>query len=341
MILSTTVAGVTGALAEPPSPPPDLPPYAVSQAVTQPRLFAENVVSTPDDEIGGTFSPDGTEFYFTKLVSYTTFPRIGVICVTHYQNGKWTEPEILPFSGTYLDFPPKLSPDGKRMFFSSTRPHPTDQARAMRIWVADRTADGWSQPQPLDAPINAPGTRWNSDPSLTRDGTIYFSSDREKPGALHIYRSRLIDGKYAEPEKLGPAINSAFTEYQPYVSPDERILLFAAGPSIDPPYPHREEELETGGNPYPRSDLFVSVRINGEWTPARHLGHGINTFAEEEYPILTPDGRYLFFGSERSAFTVPVERRLGYDGLRRALNSTLNGHGNIFFVDAQAMELTQ
>lgn len=60
------------------------------------------------------------------------------------------------------------------------------------------------------------------------DGTLYFSSDRDGTGVLHIYRSRFVDGRYTDPEKLGPEINSEFNDYQPYVSPDEKILLFAS-----------------------------------------------------------------------------------------------------------------
>ena len=77
---------------------------------SQPHLFAEGVISTPDDEAGGVFSPGGRDFYFVKFNATTTFPRIGLMCVSHWQNGKWTTPEVLPFSGKSLDFPPRLLP---------------------------------------------------------------------------------------------------------------------------------------------------------------------------------------------------------------------------------------
>src|SRR3954447_14090801 len=65
------------------------PPYQVDEKVTAPRIFAEGVISTPEDEIGGTFSPDGMEFYFSRLVSYTTFPRISVMCVSYFRDEHW------------------------------------------------------------------------------------------------------------------------------------------------------------------------------------------------------------------------------------------------------------
>ncbi len=315
--------------------------YTVEGRVTEPRLFAEGTISTVDDEIGGGFSPDGTEFYFSRFVPYTTFPRIGVVCVSRYSNGRWSTPQALPFSGRFLDYPPRFDPSGKRMFFASSRPLSDGARGSIRIWEVERGASGWGEPRPLPAPVNAPGSSWNADPSMTSDGTLYFSSDRGSPNTLHIYRSRRVEGKYTEPEKLGPDINSEFNDYQPYVSPDEKLLIFASSGSGTPPYPHRAEELSSGGKPYPRGDLYISVRRNGQWTPARHLEHHINSFAEEEFPFLTPDGRYFFFSSERSPFTVPTAQRLNYDQLEHHLHSTFNGHGNVFFVDVDALELSK
>jgi hypothetical protein len=326
------------------SPPPDLesdvhPPYQIKGKVTAPRIFAEGIVSTPNDEIGGAFSPDGTEFYFSQFVPYTTLPRLGLLCVSRYRDGHWQHPESLPFSGRYLDYPPKFDASGKHLLFASSRPLPDGTRGAIRIWEVERTASGWGEPQPLPPPVNLPGSPWNGDPSLTADGTLYFSSDRDGKGGLHIYRSRFIDGKYTEPEKLGPEINSEFNDYQPYVSPDEKILLFTSVGSDAPPYRHRPEELTGGGRPYARGDLYVSYNQGGKWSVARHLEHNINTVAEEEFPFLTPDGQYLFFSSERSLFTVPVARRIDYNELEKQLHSIYNGHGNVFFIGASALDL--
>ena len=343
LISALIVSQITLLQAAPPANsqtgPKTHPAYAVDGKVSEPRLFAEGTISTVDDEIGGAFSPDGTEFYFSRLVPYTTFPRLGVMCVSHYRDGHWGAAEVLPFSGTYLDFPPKFDPSGTRMFFASSRPLADGKRGSIRIWEVERTSAGWSEPQPLPPPVNPAGSSWNADPSVSRDGTLYFSSDRGGPGTLHIYRSHLVAGKYTEPEKLGPEINSDFNDYQPYVSPDEKILIFGSSGSGEPPYRHRPGELSSGGKPYPRADLYISFNSDGKWTPARHLEHGINSFAEEEFPFLTPDGRYLFFSSERSPFTVPTAQRLTYDQLERQLHSIFNGHGNVFFIGVEALGL--
>jgi len=334
LLFCVAAIGVAAAL----SAPSGRAPYDVGLTAL-PQLFAENVVSTEDDEFGATFSPDGTEFYFAKQDQYTNFPHLGLISVTRFRDGKWSKPEVVPFSGQYLDATPRLSPDGKAMYFSSNRPVPDSKFRPWRIWMVERQGQGWGEPKLLSAPVNAPERAWNFGASVTNDGTVYFSSSRAADGHLHIYRSRRVDGKYAEPEMLGPEINSAFFETDPYVSPDERLLVFASAGEGPPGNGDRKETVMGGGVLYPRGDLYVSVNEQGKWSAAKHLEHGINTFGDESAPSLTPDGKYLFFTSERSPFTIPMRPRVTYAKMEEMLHSTLNGHGNVYFISVDALEL--
>src|SRR5262249_11035830 len=247
-----------------------------------------------------------------------------------------SEPEVLPFSGgQYLDLSPRMSPDGTTMFFSSSRPAPDSPARALRVWSVKREGKNWGEPQPLAAPINTTDGNWNWGGSVTGDGTLYFTSTRDA-GHPHIFRSRLVNGAYSEPEKLGPEVNSKYSESDPFVSPDESILIFASSGNDLSGVEDRAETLKGGGVLYPRSDLYVSFRVDGKWSEAKHLEHGINSVFEEGAPSITPDGKYLFFSSERCWFTVPPAHRLSYGEIENMLHSTLNGHGNIFFISIDA-----
>ena len=341
-ILFAALLGAASAQAGPPgvprqSPSSQRPPYGAGGAVTEPRLFAEGVISTPDDEINGAFSPDGTEYYFVRLAQYTTFPRFGLLCVSKFRHGRWTTPEVLPFSGRYLDFAPRLSPDGNTMYFTSLRPAPAAKARVLRVWSVARTATGWGEPVPLPAPVNL-DDQWNAGASQTRDGTLYFASSRAKDQHFHIFRSTPVNGAWSEPEMLGTEINSPFNESDPFISADEGVLVFASTGMGLPGGEDRPETVKGGGVPYARGDLYISVRRNGKWSPARHLEHGVNTFADESSPSITPDGRYLFFTSERSPFSVPSARRLSHADFESLVRSTLNGHGNIFYIGIAALE---
>jgi hypothetical protein len=310
-------------------------PYDVGP-VPVPRLFAEGIVSTEDDEVGGTFSPDGTEFYFSKVIQSTTFPRLGLLCVSRFRGGRWTEPEALPFSGRHLDLLPQFAPDGKTLYFSSSRPITGSGSRALRIFRVSRVGDQWAEPEPLPPPVNAEGS-WNWGASMTGDGTLYFASTRGGKQS-HLFRSRFAAGVFGDAEELGPEVNSEFNERDPYVSPDETILIFASS-GKDLGDNDRRETLKGGGVLYARADLYLSTGKGGAWSMARHLEHGINSVADEGAPCLTPDAKYLFFTSERSPFTVPEPHRLEAGEIQRMLHSTLNGHGNIFFISRAALDL--
>ena len=304
-----------------------------------PALFAEGTISTEDDEANGSFSADGTEYYFTKFNPYTTLPRWGVICVSRLAGGRWSEPEIVSFSGRYFDESPRVAPDGRRMYFTSSRPAPGSSAHVLRIWTVEATPAGWAEPRPLPAPVNAVGQDSNFSASATRDGTLYFASTRDGSGRTHIYRARPNGDGYAEPEKLGSAVNSQVSETDPFVSPDESLLFFVSQGDGPPTDKDRPETIKGGGVVYPRGDLYASVRRDGAWSPARHLEHGVNTFADETSPSLTPDGKLLFFSSERSPFTVPPSHRLEAAEITRMQHTTLNGHGNVYSIPVDVLGL--
>ena len=311
-------------------------PYDTGENITQPRLFAPEFIATDMDESGGIFSPDGRDFYFTLVAPYTTAPRFAMLVVSHFQNGHWELPQTLPFSGRSFDIAPHLSADGRRLYFASIRPIEQSRVPAIRIWVSERNAGTWIEPAPLPAPINQDGSN-NLDPSLASDGSLYFASDRSDPaGHFHIFFSRWDGSKFLPPEKLGPEINSEFTEVAPAISPDGKMLVFASSAAPEDPERRRPQDLIAGGKPYPRQDLYISFNRDGHWTRARHLEHGINSFAEESYPAFSPDGKFLFWDSERSSFEIPTKRLDGaqIDGLWR---TPFNGRGNIFFISADVL----
>jgi D-alanyl-D-alanine carboxypeptidase len=317
-----------------------VPEYPVTERADRPRVFAPGVVSTEDDEVGGAFNPEQTEFYFSKLAPYTTSPRIGVLCVSQRRDGRWMTPEALPFSGRWLDLPPRLSPDGKIMYFASSRPLEGSRARLLRIWAVEREGAGWGEPKVLPPPINdEASSNWGA--SVAADGTLYFTSTRDPSGRLRIFRVRPAGAGYSPPELLGPEINSDCHESDPFISPDgERLYFVSTGQDGTPARPRRGA-LATGGFPYPRGEIYASRLVGGKWTPARHLGLGVNTVAEESSPTLSPDGKFLFYTSERSAFVVPTERRMDYDRLESTLRSIENGHGNVMYVSVDAPMLEE
>jgi len=303
-------------------------------ATAGPQLFGPGVISTVDDEAGGALTPDGKEFYFVKIAPYTVAPTLSLICVSHKRKTGWSEPEVVPFSGQYLDLPPRLSADGKMMLFGSTRPVSGTDGSAFHVWRVVRTDSAWSAPEPLPPPIDAPGVS-NFDASIAADGTLYLTSDGGHPGEYHIYRSRLVGGQYSKPEKLPPPVDSGTDtiDVEPFTAPDQSYLVFVSQWKGQDLRNRRPEELIAGGSPYPRGDIYIIFRTPTGWTLPRHLGNRINSFAAEAFPSVTPDGKYLFFSSERSMFNAPLSKPIRWARLEREWHTARNGRGNIFRVE--------
>jgi hypothetical protein len=300
---------------------------------SEPELFGEGVISTPDDELGITFTRDGDTAYFTKRTPTTNTPPRLVICVAHRTGGRWSEPRVASFSGRFDDFSPAISPDGSKLFFSSDRPAPGRAATAaspadVDLWVMERAGDGWGEPRNLGAPINGPDAEQSA--SVAADGTLYFSSNRAGgKGSFDLYRSRFAGGRYTAPENLAD-LNSAAYEGQPCIAPDQSFIVFTAI--------GRDDALHGAGVLYPRGDLYVSFRrAAGGFGAPRNLGAPINSTAAESNPSLSPDGAWLYFTSERSPFTVPMPRRLAARELMAQLRATLSGSGNIYRVATAAL----
>jgi Tol biopolymer transport system component len=286
---------------------------------TTPEIFAPGIVSTGLDELNSAFSPDGSEFYFcVRNISGSA----SIYCVK-MKDCSWSEPRLLPFASRYGDIDVTLSPDGKALLFSSLRPAPggLEPKKENDFWMALRRMDGWGDPVHLGPGINSDSHDYY--PVMTRSGAIYFSSQREGPGTNDIYRSESKDGAYAQAVKLSEAVNTQHREFDPYVSPAEDLLIFASS--------------RPGGQGM--SDLYACFRTaDGAWTDAVNLGESINSPGPEFCPMLSPDGKYLFFTSNRFAQGGVPEAPLGRADFFKAHNLPGNGLGDIYWVDARVIE---
>jgi hypothetical protein len=272
-----------------------------------PEPFAPGIVNTDAIELNGVVSPDGREFFFTRVID-------GVFIMHRCllgEDGGWSDPEPVY---TYPDRAPGLavdmaySPDGSHLYFLGRYSGDLGAEETNSdLFVIARQADGgWSLASPLPAPVNTTDYR-ESYPSVVADGSLYFSSDR--PGGLgkaDIWRAqRLANGSFGEPVNLGPPVNTEHHEGDTYVAPDESWLVVTS----------RRPGGIGGG------DLYVAFRqADGAWGEPRLLPPTINSELLDYCPMGTPDGRYLFFS-----------RRTG-DSWDEA------DAGDVFWVDVAAIE---
>ena len=314
---------------------------AGARSAGEPELFAENIISTADDESHPAFTPDGKTLYFLKN---TPSFNHWTIVVSHEQNGKWSTPEVAPFSGQFADADPFITADGDRLFFISTRPVNGKAKEDTDIWMmrgpeagagtgaaagpeagaGNKAGGSWSVPQHMAA-VNSDASEWF--PTVSKNGNLYFGSERPGgKGRCDLYCSRFVDGKYQAPENLGEPINSAASEVEPFIAPDESYIIFAGT-----------------GLPESRGafDLYISFRRDGTWTKPTNLGDKINSAGWDFSPKLSPDGKWFFFTSNRSFADKPLAKRLTYQELLEKLHRPGNGLRDIYRIDISALNLAK
>ena len=272
------------------------------------EMIGRGVISTEDDELGGTITADGRTIYFEKSAP----PHyLYILSESHLVDGKWQKPSVLPFSGTYKDTDPVLSPDEKTMLFASDRPVNGVDRHHFYIWAAHRTDSGWSEPELLPGPVNDGFNQVFC--SMASNGNLYFTSSR-KTGEYDIFRSRLVDGKYQEAEDLGPDFNGpGIDSFEALIAPDESYLLIGSFGRQDS---------------FGSSDIYISYNVGGKFTKPKNLGPAVNTPARDYSPRISGDGKWLLFTSEK--LDRPLDLPVTYTNFVQMSRGLFNGLGNLY-----------
>jgi hypothetical protein len=266
------------------------------------EIFAPGTISTGAEEYRIVFDLDGRTAYFGRSQEFFPAARQSTIMVSRRSGGVWSAAAPAPFSGTYSDLDPFITPDGRKLFFSSIRPVDGVARTDVDLWVVlRRPGGGWGEPRNLGAVNSGYDELF---PSVAADGTLFFASDR--PGGLggfDLYRSRPgPDGSYGPAENLGAPLNTAGWEFNPVVLPAGNVLLFTG--------------LDRAGG-YGLGDQWVSVRNGHGWSTPRNLGTAVNTAADEYHLSFSPRYDRVYFVRHTyepwvpgDLFTLPVRRLL-------------------------------
>lgn len=245
----------------------------------EPEIFAPGIISTEDfGEAGGAFSKNGDVFLFNRRPLQEEHKTIYYIV---QRNGIWSEPYPVPFNSGFGDWSFNFGPDGRTLYFSSKRPVKPDAGPSGNIWTTKLINGEWTQPKMLGYPVNTPES-YDSGPSLSADGTLYFFSRRAGGyGKNDLYRAKCMNGEYATVENLGPQINTEYWEYDPFIAPDQAYIIFSS--------------TRPGGyGQY--NDVYISFkRIDGNWTEPENLGE---LFCDSGVSGVTHDGKFLFVTNE-------------------------------------------
>lgn len=274
MSISTLLLTLSGSVLASAFPELTGPYLGQARPGSAPRLFAPGVVSVSAnfEHSAAVFSPDGCELLWCTNVGMRTNPPGEGLRLYYMRqvDGVWTAPEIAPFTDgiTVPVERPVFSPGGGRLYIEfSSNPIAEDDCN---IYAVEREGDGWSAPAPVSPLINSGAIERLH--CVTSDGSLVFSRD-PFTSYERVYVSRLVDGVFAEPERLGEPFDSAGSELAIVIAPDESYLLIA---------------VTQGGF---TDELYVSYREpDGSWTERIRAPYESGGFL-----ALSPDGEYLFF----------------------------------------------
>ena len=265
------------------------------------QLFAQGIISTSSLEHSApVFSPDGK----TVLWSIMKMPGYHmVILEMNNYDGKWSSPHTPLFSDTLAnEVYPSFSPDGKQLYFSSDRIASKSVTNTIgnRLWKVARNGKDWGIPVLLDTIISKGGEYACS---ISETGDLYFTFGAQRSRDWNILRSKNNNGTYDPPVKLD--LNSPGYEDGPFVAPDESYLIFES-----------DRPGSIGGS----TDLFICFKNkDGQWSEPKNMGDKINSSSHERFARVSPDRKFLFFGSNRNQ----TETTPGFD---------------IFWIDAKIIE---
>lgn len=276
-----------------------------------------SAINTVHRESEPSFTADGRTMYFNCnsgdiCVSHLTGT---------WEEGSWTSPELLgaPISTAYEDVEPVINATGDKLYFTSRRPgnrwwgisflspfmdvfrvvNTLASAKLGRsffgglgltdVYVSYWIDGAWSEPRSLndvagEPPINTP----------FHDHCLFFSADGKeafwtstRPGGFgenDIWTSRQVDGKWTEPENLGPNVNGPGSEHSPIPTPDRRSLYVTS----------------TRPDGFGDDDIYITTRgADGAWSPLINLGPIVNGPGDDRCAVWTPDLRIFLFDSVR------------------------------------------
>ncbi|UCG28270.1 MAG: PD40 domain-containing protein [Bacteroidales bacterium] len=222
------------------------------------------------------FSSDGKEAYWQGMLNDET--RNQAIFVSKLENGYWTAPMVSSFSISIkgcMDDSPFISPDGRRLFFVSSRPIENGgKPGEEHIWVVDRTNEGWSDPKPIPLILQSSDEEIHWRISVDRRNNLYFGTWQGEKGTSrttgYIYVSKYEDDRYCKPERLPSTINrEGAYNFCPQIAPDGSYMILN------------------------RDVLYCSFKKkDGTWTEAKRIDSV--EWEESFVPSLSTDGKYLF-----------------------------------------------
>lgn len=178
-----------------------------------------NSVNTRFNEAAVCLAPDGQTLYFTRNNfddgnterSEEGLVKLNIFSARRNAAGSWTEVTRLPFnSAEFNTAHPSMSPDGKRLYFSSNRP---GGFGGMDLYYSELNNGVWSAAINLGPTVNTEGNEIF--PFIDPNGRLYFGSNGHLGlGGLDLFYSTPKGAKdWNLPINLGAPLNSTRDDF--------------------------------------------------------------------------------------------------------------------------------
>lgn len=214
-----------------------------------------------------------------------------------YVNDNWTKPE--PISSNINtdrnEGTASISADGSTLVFTAC--NLPENIGSCDLYLSYKENGSWSSPELMSEAVNSKA--WDSQPSLSRDGSkLYFVSRR--PGGLgrqDIWMSTKSTEGWTNAVNLGSEVNTVYDDCSPYIYADNRTFFFAS-----------KGRIGLGG-----FDLFVAKYEGVTFGKPRNLGYPINNAFDQVGYSVSPKGWAYYSSSGESGritlnrFKVPEE----------------------------------
>jgi len=228
----------------------------------------------------GLLSNDMKTYYFTiSNLDYTDFDIVSV----RYDWDLWTTPSPTFFNSDADDHGMSISPDGKTIYFSSTRETGVlGQPYTWHLWKTELVDTSWTSPEYIDIPNME--DKLVSHPSITNDGRLYFHSSNLDFTEMYIYTSQQIDGTFQDAVKVDGLIGTDQGACTPYIAPDGSYLIYAGvGKTLD---------------------LYITYKDDqGDWSTPNRLSDEVNNNGQGN-PAVTVDGKLFYTTNDNNAWQV-------------------------------------
>ena len=243
-----------------------------------PAIYSDGVVFSTNKKSSIVRTTDLNNNYPFKLYSAEIKDR-----------GRWGKPK--PFaseiSAKLQETSASFSPDFNIMYFTRTISsdnkigdlQKNNEKQRLGIYQATNTGSKWILSREFPSNDESYDIAF---PSLSPSGDKLFFAMREENGNYDIYFSKQVNGRWANPEKMGPNINTDLNEVTPFFHENGRLYFSSEGHN------------STG-----RLDVFYTEQIDGEWIPPINLPRQINSRRNDFGYVLSAKMDSGYFCSDR------------------------------------------